>query len=274
MVNEEEEYCFFESKAPACTTHKVSIIVPTHNASQHIATTIESILNQRDARFEAIFIDAESKDRTVEIIRSYEDPRFRVQSVPSSKLFEMVNRGIAMAQGEYINILLPGDSYLYPDVLSLAMWHIVENDFPELFYSACFVRNEWYEPHFLFRPLSDDYLRQGLQPSNMQSMWIKKSVFKSLGYFDTHLENKGFLDFLIRFSRHPEYLFSSEMRVFIDPLVVTVPYTYIIKNFSETFQLILRHYGVFWAMVWFCAQKEIKRLVMRAIHRLKNAFQG
>jgi glycosyltransferase involved in cell wall biosynthesis len=237
---------FLDRKVPICSTLRVSIVVPTKEASQHIGTTIESILYQRNARFEVIFIDAESQDSTVEIIRSYNDSRFRIQSVPSKKTYEMINRGVAMAQGDYILVLMPGDVFLYPDALALSIWQISQNDFPDLFYSASFLRDEWYEPHFLFRPLKRELLRAGQQPAHLHSSWIKRSVFKEVGFFNIDLEIRGTLDFFIRFSRNPHLVASSEMRIYVDPEPVSVDLPYLCKNFKETFGLILKNYGALW----------------------------
>jgi glycosyltransferase involved in cell wall biosynthesis len=269
-----EVYPFQDRKVPLCSTCRASIIVPTKNASQSIGTTIESILQQRNVRFEAIFIDAESKDRTVEIIRSFEDPRIRVQVVPSSKVFEMINRGIVMAQGDYIQVLRPGDSYLYPDALALAVWQIAQNDFPDLFYCACILRDEWYQSHFLFRPFMKELLRSGMQPTNLQSCFIKRSVFKKVGYFDTTLEEKGALDFFIRFLEHPELSSQSEMRVYIDSAITEESTASLLKNFSETFSLIRRHFGLPFALMWLGKQKDIRRLILRSFRHLKQSFQS
>jgi len=263
---------FLERKVPICSTLRVSIVIPTKNASQYIGTTIESILSQRNARFEVIFIDAESQDSTVEIIRSYNDARFRIQSVPSGKIYEMMNRGIAMAQGDYVLILMPGDNFLYPDAMALAIWQIAQNDFPDLFYSACFLREDWHEPHFLFRPLKKELLRKGQQPTHLHSSWIKRQVFKEVGFFNTDLERRGALDFFIRFSRHPHLVASSEMRIYVDPEPVLVTRSYLFKNFKETFHLISKYYGPLWAFIWLWKQKETKRMVQLFVKRLKQSF--
>jgi glycosyltransferase involved in cell wall biosynthesis len=263
---------FLDRKVPICSTLRVSIVVPTKNASQHIGATIESILTQRNARLEVIFIDAESQDSTVEIIRAYKDNRFRIQSVPSRKIYKMMNRGIAMAQGDYVLILMPGDYFLYPDALALSIWQIAQNDFPDLFYCACFLRDEWYIPHFLFRPLKKELLRKGQQPTHLHATWIKRHVFKEVGFFNTDLEVRGALDFFIRFCRHPHLVASSEMRIYVDPEPVSVNMSYLFKNFKETFHLISKHYGHLWAIIWLFKQKETTKMFHRACKRIKQSF--
>src|SRR5258708_6445494 len=133
-MTDEPQTHFFDRTVPFCSTFCVSVIIPMHNASQHIGATCESILAQKNCRFEALFIDAESTDRTLEILRCYKDDRIRIQSAPSNRLFEMINRGIAMAHGQYVQVLYPGDIYLSPNSLSMVMCQVTNHEFPDLFY--------------------------------------------------------------------------------------------------------------------------------------------
>jgi glycosyltransferase involved in cell wall biosynthesis len=264
----------FDRRVPIVSSCKVSIIVPTQESSQLIPMTIESILSQRNCRFEAIFIDSESRDRTVDIIRSYADPRFRIQSVPSTNLFEMINRGIAMAQGEYIQVISPGDCFLYPDALALVSTQLSQNELPDLFYTASLMRDEWYRPHFLFRPFKKELLRSGLQPTHLHSVWIKKKVFKEVGFFDTSLSSRGALDFFIRFLRYPHLVSASESRVYVDPAIVKVATGRLVRHFQETFHLIWTNFGFIWAIRWLFIQKDTKRLWERMVHYFRQAFLG
>ncbi|MGE6257344.1 glycosyltransferase [Heyndrickxia sporothermodurans] len=82
---------------------KITALMSVYNGELFIKETIESVLNQSYRNFEFIIIDDGSEDSTLEIIKSYTDPRIRLFSngknlgIPSS-----LNFGIDMSQGEYI----------------------------------------------------------------------------------------------------------------------------------------------------------------------------
>ncbi|GIN85260.1 glycosyl transferase [Heyndrickxia sporothermodurans] len=82
---------------------KITALMSVYNGELFIRETIESVLNQSYRNFEFIIIDDGSEDSTLEIIKSYTDPRIRLFSngknlgIPSS-----LNFGIDMSQGEYI----------------------------------------------------------------------------------------------------------------------------------------------------------------------------
>jgi glycosyltransferase involved in cell wall biosynthesis len=98
----------------------VTIITAVYNASDCIATCIESVLAQDYPNREHILIDACSKDGTLEIIRSYERRIDYWISEPDKGIFDAWNKGLELARGEWIAFLGADDRYL-PHALSTYM---------------------------------------------------------------------------------------------------------------------------------------------------------
>ena len=93
---------------------RVTVFIPVNNREHYITTAIDSILQQDFTDFELLIVDDGSTDRTVEVVSGYEDSRIRLEcngrnlGIPATR-----NRGLALAQGEYI-ALLDSDDYAYP----------------------------------------------------------------------------------------------------------------------------------------------------------------
>ncbi|MDC0835915.1 glycosyltransferase [Geitlerinema sp. CS-897] len=83
----------------------ISVIIPAYNAEDTIAETIDTVLQQTFTDFEIIVIDDGSSDRTVEVIKSIDDPRVNVFSYPNAGQGESRNRGACHAQGEFFAFL-------------------------------------------------------------------------------------------------------------------------------------------------------------------------
>ncbi len=81
---------------------KISVVMPTMNADKYLRESIESILNQSFSDFEFIIVDDGSTDKTLDIIKSYNDPRIRVIDGPRTGIGAALNKGIDCAKGEYI----------------------------------------------------------------------------------------------------------------------------------------------------------------------------
>ncbi|WP_017663477.1 glycosyltransferase [Baaleninema simplex] len=83
----------------------ISVIIPAYNAEDTITETIDTVLQQTFTDFEIIVIDDGSSDRTVEVVKSIDDPRVKVFSYPNAGQGESRNRGACHAQGEFFAFL-------------------------------------------------------------------------------------------------------------------------------------------------------------------------
>src|SRR5262249_23677584 len=149
------------------------------NCSQSIAATIGSVLIQDYPSFELIIIDAESTDRTVEVIKRFRDDRILLYSVSDYQRYEMMNKGISLAQGEYINFLFPGDFYLSKFALKLMMTLALKQKKPDLIYCGTLLRDGKSEVKILCRHLDIPLLKRGQQPTSLQSCWFKTEALNA-----------------------------------------------------------------------------------------------
>src|SRR5690242_9380591 len=77
--------------------------MPVYNASSYLREAIESILNQTYSNFEFIIINDGSTDNSLEIIRSYHDPRISVVNNETNLgIIKTRNKGLKLAKGKYI----------------------------------------------------------------------------------------------------------------------------------------------------------------------------
>lgn len=80
----------------------ISVIMPVYNAEKFVRSAIQSILNQTYENFELIVIDDGSTDKSLEIIRSFNDPRIFVTSRENKGLIKSLNEAISYCKGDYI----------------------------------------------------------------------------------------------------------------------------------------------------------------------------
>jgi len=99
-------------------SHKLSVCIPVYNGAEYLREAIDSVLNQDFTDFDLIMIDNQSTDNTVDIIKSYKDPRVKFyQNETNLGMLGNWNRALTLAQGEYIK-LLPADDILFPGSLT------------------------------------------------------------------------------------------------------------------------------------------------------------
>jgi glycosyltransferase involved in cell wall biosynthesis len=95
---------------------RISIITAAFNSSATIRETIESVRMQRGVEVEHIVVDGGSLDDTMDVVRSCPHIQKTV-SEPDKGIYDAMNKGIAMAEGDVIGILNSDDLYHDPDVL-------------------------------------------------------------------------------------------------------------------------------------------------------------
>ena len=84
----------------------ISVIIPVYNASPLIKRCLDSVLAQKgDYTYEVLLIDDGSTDDSVEIIKSYNNTKFKIFQQKNAGPATARNKGIKEAQGKYITFL-------------------------------------------------------------------------------------------------------------------------------------------------------------------------
>lgn len=249
----------------------VTILIPTFNCSQILPLTLDSIIYQKYPYYEILVIDGGSTDRTLEVLHGYHS-HIRLCSAPKYEVYPILNQGIALAKGDYINVLLPGDFYIHPKTLWQMMSVAIQQSRPDLLYCATLLRDSQSEVKFLFRSLSLSLLKKGQQPTSLQACWFKKELFETLGNFCTDFQMRGGFDFFCRFCLNRSLRFIALKRAYIDFDLRGVTSSMVIRHFWETSQIIASYFGK-WALIkWLARQKEVKRFAKLWFKRLHMAF--
>ena len=102
------------------TFPKVSVVVPTYNRAELLPRALDSVIAQTFRNFELIIVDDHSTDTTQRVIAEYaNDPRVRALRHERTRgQSSALNRGIAVARGEYVAFLDDDDEWL-PTKLAL-----------------------------------------------------------------------------------------------------------------------------------------------------------
>ncbi len=92
-------------------TPKISVITPTFNSESTILRTVQSVVSQGFNEIEYIVIDACSTDSTIEQISQYKE-QVKLFSESDSGIFDGMNKGVELSQGQIIGIINSDDWYL------------------------------------------------------------------------------------------------------------------------------------------------------------------
>lgn len=114
---------------------KFSIITVTFNAASEIEPTLQSVLAQTYTEYEYLLIDGGSKDDTIARAKASGIEFAHIVSEPDRGLYDAMNKGIALATGDYLCFLNAGDSFYAADTLQTIVDAIAgEDELPGVVY--------------------------------------------------------------------------------------------------------------------------------------------
>ncbi|WP_071466462.1 glycosyltransferase family 2 protein [Polynucleobacter asymbioticus] len=180
-----------EMKPEARTTDmfpKVSIVMPSFNQAEFLERSILSVLNQSYPNVELIVMDGGSTDGSVEIIKKYQDRISYWESGPDRGQAHAINKGLAIATGEWVGWQNSDDIYTEDAIEKLIECAhknpnagLVIGDMSMIDAQDKKIRNIRY-----IRPSYKSILAEGMVLSNQSSLW-KRSLHSIVGYLDENL---------------------------------------------------------------------------------------
>lgn len=186
----------------------ISVITICWNAEKVIGPTLKSILSQDNADFELIIVDGKSNDSTLSIANKviidsgFPQNRVKIISERDKGVFDAMNKGVRLAEGEYVIFMNCGDSFYANDVLTKLENNIVRQDNVGVYYGNTLM--DFYEGIGIFHD-NENTPRNKIMPFIHQSAITKRDVLTKHPF---NLDYKICADFeLYHWMRNNDYIF-------------------------------------------------------------------
>ena len=188
---------------------KISVVIPTYNYGHLLGKTIQSVLNQTFRDFEIIVIDDGSTDNTREVASTF-PVRYFYQT--NQKLAAARNKGVELAQGEYI-AFLDSDDVLLKGALEKGVKILDSHPEAGFSYGQAYLMDE--DEH-IFSLESTGSKHSGVQEGKEElrkflvhgnhitesTLMIRRSCFEEIGKIDlTFQSGSSGLEFWIRLAK-------------------------------------------------------------------------
>lgn len=190
----------------------VSVITTVRNGAGGLERTIDSVVQQNVPGLEYIVVDGGSTDGTIDIIRRRENDITYWQSEPDGGISDGFNKGLALAQGQYIT-LIHADDWFSPGQLAHGIATLERTGADFVFGDLIYFRDG--EP--AFRRRGDGGYRERIDhvmPAlNHPTVIVRRSAYERHALFNTDYKLAMDYELLLRF--HKAGLFGV-----YDPLLV------------------------------------------------------
>jgi glycosyltransferase len=180
---------------------KISVITAVYNNENTIENAIKSVLSQTHNDIEYIVIDGVSTDKTLDIVKKYEEKIDTIVSEKDAGIYDALNKGIKKATGDIVCFLHSDDMYENENVVKKVNDLFEEKQVDSVYGDLVYVKKEsvdkviryWKSGEFKHKKLN-----RGWMPPH-PTFFVKREVYEQYGGFDTSFRISADYDTMLRF---------------------------------------------------------------------------
>lgn len=242
---------------------KFSIITITYNAASVIKPTLDSVIAQTYTDYEYILVDGGSKDDTVSIAKSSGMDFAHIISERDNGIYDAMNKGIALATGDYLCFLNAGDAFYAPDTLQTIVDAIAdEKTLPDVLYGETAEVDDdrsFVRMRRLQAPEKLDWrsFRNGMLVCH-QAFYARREI---VPMYDLKYRLSSDVDWCIKVMKRARRMLNVNATV-VNYLQNGLSLKYHRKSLVERFKIMSKHYGLVPTVarhIWFVVRAVIKK---------------
>ncbi|MBQ9312296.1 MAG: glycosyltransferase [Bacteroidales bacterium] len=228
----------------------VSIITVCYNAQDTIEATINSVRKQTYDNYEYIVIDGDSTDSTKDILLANRDVITKYVSEKDNGLYYAMNKGLDIAEGEYVWFMNAGDRIPHSNTLEKIMESSYK--FQDIYYGNTKIIDKSGTVVGKRRLKAPEILTKNSFLWGMvvchQAAVVKKSLVK---HYDTRYKITSDYDWLLSaIEKSDPVLMRGSRRTYCYFLEGGLSQKNMLKSNMERFRIMVKHYGVFLAVIF------------------------
>lgn len=219
----------------------LTIITVVYNNVRDIERTLLSVINQTYPHIEYIVVDGGSDDGTMEVINRYASHIAHLVSEPDSGIYDAMNKGLAMAAGDYVLFMNSGDEIYSPDTVVQVLATAKDADIyygeTELYdanWQSIGLRRHAIPERFTWRSF-----RYGMNISH-QAIYIRRSI---AGQYDHRYRLSADIDWVICAAKRAKKIVNTK-RIVAKYLVGGMSKQRHWQSLKERFSIFSKHYGL------------------------------
>ena len=220
---------------------KLSVITIVYNNVRDIERTVLSVLNQTYPNIEYLVIDGASSDGTLEILKKYEGRLAKLISEKDKGIYDAMNKGLALANGDYILFMNSGDEIYAPDTVEKIFATAPDAD---IYYGETEMYDEDWKSlgqrrHKAPETFTWKDFKYGMSISH-QAIYIRRSLTEP---YDPQYKLSADIDWIIRAARKAGKIVNTRMYV-AKYLVGGMSKKKHRQSLIERFHIFSKHYGL------------------------------
>ena len=179
---------------------KVSVITATYNRGAKLVRSVSSIKGQTYTNIQLVVVDGASSDNSIALVTPLLDNHDILHSKPDLGIYDALNKGLALADGEIIGFLHSDDLYFDNTVISQVVDKFSDDSVDVVYGDVCFFSGKNMKKirrRYRSDELSEKNLAWGKMPAH-PAIFIRRRVYDKVGFFETNYSIAADYEFLCR----------------------------------------------------------------------------
>lgn len=183
-------------------TPKISVLMSVFNGQPYLKEAVTSILEQSFFNFEFIVIDDASRDKSLMVLKSFNDSRIRIiKNTRRLGLTKSLNRGLSQTNGEFV-ARMDADDISCKNRLKIQVSHLTKN--PEIAFCgswASLIDQSGKKIGEKRHPLEYQEIKKAIlrySPFVHPSVMIRKKILEKVGFYSSDLNGAEDYDLFLR----------------------------------------------------------------------------
>lgn len=184
-----------------------TIIIPVFNAAATLAKALETVLQQSYKNFEVLILDNFSTDSSLQVAKGFADARIKIFSAKDKGVYDAMNKGIALAGGEWL-YFFGSDDHLYDANVLQDVAAFIKNNNCTVVYGK--INSERFGGEYGCEFNAEKILHQNI---GHQAIFFHRTVFERTGNFNLRYKTQADWDHNLRwfFAKHIKHCFFNRL---------------------------------------------------------------
>lgn len=219
----------------------LSVITVVYNNVRDVERTLLSVLDQTYPHIEYIVIDGGSTDGTLDILKRYENRIARLVSEKDNGIYHAMNKGLAMAGGDYVLFMNSGDEIYDQNTVEKIFSGVADAD---IYYGETEMFDENWNSlgqrrHKAPENLTKASFRYGMSVSH-QAIYIRRQLTEP---FDLHYKLSADIDWILKALERANKVVNTHLYV-AKYLVGGMSKQKHRESLKERFHIFSKHFGL------------------------------
>jgi glycosyltransferase involved in cell wall biosynthesis len=221
-------------------TMKLTIITICFNNLQDVINTCNSVDQQITQPYEHLIIDGSTNNEIKNHFQNLILPSYRKTFHEKDKgIADAFNKGIAKANGDFIQFLNSGDVYFNSNSLNEVITTLQNNTNANWLHGKLLLQRGG-QLVSIGKPFHPKLVYRGMRATFHPTMFVKSSLFEKYGYFNSQLNIAMDYDFLVRIREEPFVYLDKTIVKFDNTGISSTNY---LASLNETKKVYEKHCG-------------------------------